>query len=405
MAAARRVSGRAPKARGRKGQGAPPRGAGGGRRKQHHSSERLLQQKLRQKQGGSLPRRPDIKGLDGEGDKKKDFKNLKSKNSSSSFSIRSSSSSSSSSGRPLKGEQQQQQQKQQKQHGGSFKRREGGSQRLEKSTSEGSQRKRKLSHGQERLRDLLSKHPELLHPGESADAAVAACFKKAAGGPTTQLPEATSEAPYPSGKHASGQQQPQQQQQVSGSKRRKLLRLVMSSRTAEEKVFVHKAYQIYNEILRSIRAAEGGGERSTHQSASRLQSLVAKAVSFLEGPLAQQQKAAAVSSCSNSGQQQQQQQQHNAAAVAVAAAAAAALHAGISAPHLLFSLSRRCFVSEDFNEFCCCKSFHHVAMKLHLYGTEKQRERLIERLVGRKEAAFTRESRWSVSRPVCTPIA
>ncbi|KAL8455098.1 hypothetical protein Emag_001074 [Eimeria magna] len=366
MTAARGVSSRGFKGRGRRGEGAPPRGARGVKRKQQLNSKRQ-QQQLRQKQGGSLPRRPDIKGLDDKGDKKRQSKYVKSKNNNNNNSNSSSSSNSRTSRSKTRPKKEELQHQKQKQHAGSIKTREDGTQR-EKATPEGSQRKRKLSHGQERLRALLSKHPELLHAGESADAAVAACFKKAAGGPLQQ-PEATSDASPPSDNHASHQQHQQQQQQqeqqqhVSGSKRRKLLRLVMNSRTAEEKVFVHKAYQIYNEILRSIRAAEGGGEPPSRPSTSRLQILVGRAVSFLEKPLAQKDRH----SCT-------------------------ARLAQVCLKHAEGDLRLRLWelLFKDFTEFCCCKSFYHVAMKLHLYGSEKQRERLIERLVSRKEAAFTR---------------
>ncbi|KAL8448310.1 hypothetical protein Emed_003840 [Eimeria media] len=408
MAAARGVSGRGPKARGRRGEGAPPRGIRGGRRKQKVSSKRQ-QQQLRQTQGGSLPRRPDIKGLDGEGNKKKQFKHVKpnkhNNNNNNNNNDKSSSSSNSSSGSRMRSQKEELQHKKQKQHGGGSKRREGGG---EKTASDGSQRKRKLSHGQERLRALLTKHPELLHAGESADAAVAACFKKAAGGPLQQ-PEATSEAPSSSDNHDSQQQL--QQQQVSGSKRRKLLRLVMSSRTAEEKVFVHKAYQLYNEILRNIRAAEGGGDRSSRPPNSRLQNLVGKAVSFLEEPLAQKDRhsctARLAQVCLKHAEGDLRLrlwellfkssvaaavEGSNSSSSTKAAIAAAAPAARVNASSTITSAACSCSlcVSEDFTEFCCCKSFHHVAMKLHLYGSEQQRERLIEKLVSRKEAAFTR---------------
>lgn len=44
----------------------------------------------------------------------------------------------------------------------------------------------------------------------------------------------------------------------------------------------------------------------------------------------------------------------------------------------------------DFIEFCCCKSFHHVATKLFLYGTEEQKGRLVNKLASRREAALTK---------------
>ncbi|KAL8275051.1 hypothetical protein Esti_001107 [Eimeria stiedai] len=354
MTAARGRSGRGPRAGGRGGEGAPRRGVRGDRRKQQLSSKRQ-QHQLRQKHGGSLPRRPDIKGLEG-GEKNKLCKKSKPKSSSGS-------SSSSSSTRPRKEEQQQQQRKQ---RAGSLERREAGS-RPEKSIPKGPRQKRKLSHGQERLRALLSKHPELLHAGESADAAVAACFKKAAGGPNQggphQQPEGSSGAPSPSDNR-------QQQQQVSGSKRRKLLRLVMSSRTAEEKVFVHKAYQLYNEILRSTRASEGGGGRSSHRPNSRLQSLVGKAL------------GAALPRRHPCGIPPLLHDKH------ICTARLAQVCLKHSEGVLRLKLWELLF--KDFTEFCCCKSFYHVAMKLHLYASEQQRERLVEKLVSRKEAAFTR---------------
>lgn len=234
-------------------------------------AEAKRQKQLRLQQGGTLPRRPDIKGLDGD-------THTKSKPKPSSKLNNSKSKPNASKGRPNPSSRPLdsggKRREETKKPRGPLKK-EGPSAGGEPAGGPSeAPRKRKLANGQERLRALLKKHPDLLQAGESADVAVAACFKKAALSSGEEGPGAAvaSEAGAAAG----------QQQQLSGSKRRKLLRLVMSGKTAEEKVFVHQTYQLYNEILRSIRASAGAGEGSSKLA---LKTRVAKAVSFLEEPI------------------------------------------------------------------------------------------------------------------------
>lgn len=330
--AGRASSSRVPK-RGSKG-GGPKRG------KQPNAKRKLQKKRIRQEQGGSLPKRPDIKGLDGDDSTKK--KKSRSGN---------------------KPHRKEPQEKDSRWHLNGRGRedikpfahkKQRGSYRTDKTEGapEG-QRKRKLANGQERLRALLDKHPDLLHAGETADAAVAACFKKTGrsqeeAGDDQLEGETTTE---------------QQQQQLSGSKRRKLLRLVMNSRTADDKVFVHQAYQLYNDILRSIRTAEGPEGPPLKHANKTLKSRVAKAISFLEEPLARKDRH----SCT------------------ARLAQICLKHADEESRAKLWEI-----LFDDFVEFCGCKSFHHVAMKLFLYGTDEQKTRIVNKLASRKDIALTK---------------
>lgn len=238
-----------PKGRGKK---AGPKGSN-----KSHAKQKLQQKRLRQQQGGSLPKRPDIKGLNGDGLTKKEQTkggNKPRKDQRTKGDRRLPEGKRPDDGRPFG-------HKKQRGPRGRGDNAEG--------APEGP-RKRKLANGQERLRALLDKHPHLLHPGESAEVAVASCFKK------TGRPQEEAEGDAPAD---------QEQQQLSGSKRRKLLRLVMNSRAADDKVFVHQSYQLYNDILRSIRTAEDTQGHASQQPNKGLQSRVAKAISFLEEPL------------------------------------------------------------------------------------------------------------------------
>ncbi|XP_026194250.1 uncharacterized protein LOC34617817 [Cyclospora cayetanensis] len=327
----------------------PSRGKGphrGGPKKgrKAHGKPNLQAKKLRQQQGGSLPKRPDIKGLDGEGLRKKHKK-------------------------PTKAPHPKKQQPSKVKEDGCPRSRIISKQRHrpqaggKKAADAAEQpRKRKLMNGQERLRALLEKHPDLLCPGESADAAVAACFKNAG-----KLPEGSSDGAATSGTDCETRADPgaePQQAQLSGSKRRKLMRLVMSSKTADDKVFVHQSYQLYNDILGSIRKAEApGASAASLQSRKALQNAVAKAIGFLEGPLARKDRHCCTARLA------QMCLKHS---------------EGEKRDHLWELLYT------DFLEFCSCKAFHHVAMKMFLYGSEAQRGRLTSRLASRKEAALTK---------------
>lgn len=241
--------------------GAPKQGSRKGDKKAV-AKRKLQQKRLREEQGGSLPKRPDIKGLDGGRypNKSRNFdKDRKEKQ-----------------GKHNKLHPERKRREAARPRGPRDDRGPHGASDAGDSTE--APRKRKLVNGHERLRALLEKHPHLLDPGESADAAVAACFKKT--GRPHEGSSADATAP------AEGDSTVDQlQQQLSGSKRRKLLRLVMNSRTAEDKVFIHEAYQLYNEILRSIRTAEGPEGPPGARSDKLLKSRVAKAIAFLEAPL------------------------------------------------------------------------------------------------------------------------
>lgn len=58
-----------------------------------------------------------------------------------------------------------------------------------------------------------------------------------------------------------------------------------------------------------------------------------------------------------------------------------------------------CLFSEDFLEFCCSKSFHHVCIKMFLYATAEQKEKLVALLVSRKDTALTKVQRHLVLSP------
>lgn len=264
---------------------------GGGRKAKRARDLRKLQEKrTREQQGGRLLKRPEIKGLDGDPSSKvvhKKKETLRKLNNQQSYSPRDAARSQDGDPRnqnrgdtlgPRKGK--------------TFPKGTGkvhSKNRASQATStEGGPRKRKLINGQETLRRLLEEHPHLLQSGETADAAVAACFKKAAMN--------QSNAEDARGESAQTDCVPSVQeegQKLSGSKRRKLLRLVMNSKTAEDKVFVHESYQLYNDILRSIRQAEaipdkgseGSGATEDGRSNATLRRLVDKAVKFLGGPL------------------------------------------------------------------------------------------------------------------------
>ncbi|KAL8433060.1 hypothetical protein Efla_006259 [Eimeria flavescens] len=347
---AERARGRGPRRGGGGKGGGQPAAARGGRgrpssRKQKHR---------RQQQAGSLPRRPDIKGLtDGDGNERQAAKanSKKNKNSGNKEHLskdRQQTDKLSGKKNTKDGLREGLRQQQQK----PFVRREGGER--EEAPPSGAPRKRKLTNGPQRLRDLLSRHPDLLHAGESADAAVAACFKKAAEAPGVSPP----------GAPPSQQQQPQQQQ-LSGSKRRKLLRLVVRSRTAEERVYVHRAYQHYSEILRSIRASEApaGALPPPEGAPRRLQQLVHAAIAFLEEPLRKKDRHACTARL----------------------AQVCLKHADAEHRAKLWDL-----LFTDVLDFCCSKAFHHVAIKLFLYGSKEQQATLLNRLAVSKEAALTR---------------
>lgn len=272
--------------------GGGPRGGGPRKDKKAHARRKLQEKREREQQGGRLLRRPDIKGLDGYTSSAEMQKKKKEGGPPKTFNKQQHSRHSSNAEEKQRGPRGPKG-PEGGPHGGPRKekkfvqgppgprRNEGGP---KGANGEEEPRKRKLIDGQDKLRRLLEKHPQLLHAGETADAAVAACFKKAA----RQQADSTDPDSSPP-----QQQDQQQQQQLSGSKRRKLLRLVISSKTADDKVFVHESYQLYNEILRGIRqteesgggAPEGSGGPGGPRSKSTLQRIVERAVKFLEAPL------------------------------------------------------------------------------------------------------------------------
>lgn len=265
----------------------PARRRGPKKNQKAQGKKRLTEKRTREQQGGFLPKRPDIKGLDSDTGSKAARKKAERKfNKHAKKQVQAQNTDGDRENKDFKGAKGPQR-PQERPRNGQLK--DGA---LKGGRSGEEPRKRKLVNGQERLRAILDKFPHLLLPGETADAAVAACFKKA-GNSNKAFETGPSECAENEAQGVSGDSQ--QRQQLSGSKRRKLLRLVINSKTAENKVFVHESYQLYNDILRSIRTAEGpGGASESSDSPGEpgaprrnkdLKSLVKSAVNFLEGPL------------------------------------------------------------------------------------------------------------------------
>ncbi|CDJ40464.1 hypothetical protein, conserved [Eimeria tenella] len=343
----------------------PARRRGPKKNQKAQGKKRLTEKRTREQQGGFLPKRPDIKGLDSDTGSKAARKKAERKfNKHAKKQVQAQNTDGDRENKDFKGAKGPQR-PQERPRNGQLK--DGA---LKGGRSGEEPRKRKLVNGQERLRAILDKFPHLLLPGETADAAVAACFKKA-GNSNKAFETGPSECAENEAQGVSGDSQ--QRQQLSGSKRRKLLRLVINSKTAENKVFVHESYQLYNDILRSIRTAEGpGGASESSDSPGEpgaprrnkdLKSLVKSAVNFLEGPLSRKDRH----SCT-------------------------ARLAQICLKYAEGDTRKRLWdlLSKDFTVFCECKSFHHVCIKMYLYGTTEQKEKLAALLASRRDTAFTK---------------